>query len=58
MKGNIKVDFKEMGHVDVDWLGLDQDRFSLGTYSNKPFGSIKSGTFLEHWTTVKFLGRF
>jgi hypothetical protein len=46
----IKMDIREIGFGDVDWIHLAQDSgqvVSSCKYGDEPSGSIKCGTFLE-----------
>jgi hypothetical protein len=47
---HIKMDLKEIGCEDVDWIYLAQDRgqWRAIEHSNQPSGSIKGGEFLDH----------
>jgi hypothetical protein len=46
---NIKMDLREIGFGDVDWIPWAQDRDSGGSceHGNEPSGSIKCGEFLD-----------
>jgi len=46
-KDNIRLDFREAGCEDVDWIHLAQDRPVAGSYehNNEQAGSIKSWEF-------------
>jgi hypothetical protein len=44
---NIKMDLREIGFGDVDWIHLAQDRASYCEHGDKPSGSIKCGEFLD-----------
>jgi hypothetical protein len=47
---NIKIDLREVGWEDVDWIDLAQDRDRWRgscVYGDEPSGSIKCGEFLE-----------
>jgi hypothetical protein len=49
---NIKMDHREIGFGDVDWIHLAQDRDGWralvdGFNGNEPSGSIKCGEFLD-----------
>jgi hypothetical protein len=50
---NIKMDLKEVGYGDMDWIELAQDRQVAGTCEcgNEPSGSIKCGEFLYQLQT-------
>jgi hypothetical protein len=47
---NIKVDFREIGFGDVDWIHLAQDRGQVAgscEHDNESSVSIKCGEFLD-----------
>jgi hypothetical protein len=46
---NIKMDLREIGFGDVDWIDLvqDRDRWRALVNGNEPSGSIKCGEFLD-----------
>jgi hypothetical protein len=46
---NIKMDLREIGFGDVDWIHWVQDRDRAGSceHGNEPLGSIKCGEFLD-----------
>jgi hypothetical protein len=48
-KDNIKMNLREIGFGDVDWIYLAQDRDMAGSceHGNEPSGSIKCGEFLD-----------
>jgi hypothetical protein len=43
---NVKMDLREIGFGDVDWIHLDQDRDSCCEHGDEPSGSINAGYFL------------
>jgi hypothetical protein len=47
---NIKMDLREIGFGDMDWIHLAQDRQVAGSceHGNEPSGSIKCGEFLDY----------
>jgi hypothetical protein len=47
---NIKMDLREIGFGDVDWIHWAQDRGQVAgscEHGNEPSGSIKCGEFLD-----------
>jgi hypothetical protein len=44
---NIKIDLREIGWEDMDWIDLAQDRDQGRTLLNTPSGSIKCWEVLE-----------
>jgi hypothetical protein len=47
---NIKMDLREIGFGDVDWIHWAQDRDRVASsceHGNEPSGSIKYGKFLD-----------
>jgi hypothetical protein len=46
---NIKMDLREVGWGDVDWINLAQDRQVAGScvYGDEPSGFIKYAEFIE-----------
>jgi hypothetical protein len=49
----IKVNFKERGFVDADWIHVAQDRTSCCELGNAPSGSIKMGR--TYWPAERLL---
>jgi hypothetical protein len=43
---NIKMDLREIGFGDMDWIHWAQDRDSC-EHGNEPSGSLKCGEFLD-----------
>jgi hypothetical protein len=51
---NIKIDLREIGFGDVDWIHWAQDRQVAGSceHGNEPSGSIKCGKFLDQLSVL------
>jgi hypothetical protein len=49
---NIKMDLREIGFGDVDWIHWAQDRDRWRAIVNEPSGSIKCGEFLDQLSVL------